>query len=277
LALYKDPSDSFLRIGSCAVLELATGNNVERKTFAIATLGAAAIALVSDLLAPTSLSDVKVSFPVLKDTLQQHLASQYLEIAERATFFSQQQHDGESLASFYSRLKKSAEHCNFGDHLEEMLRDRLVLGCRSKEARQRLLAMHPLWLGAARDTLVTFEAGRLAHSRLNLAHSGADTTIHYHDKRRVRSSTNKGNAISTSSSPAIGVEVSSVLVKKVSVLLWVKYVPVAASSIILKKFAVRPLHTKWLTMMSSITMLFLYMPWPPLSMLCSVENLSLWK
>jgi hypothetical protein len=136
LALDKDPSDWFLRMeAACAVLELATGNNVERKTFAIATLGAAAIALVSDLLAPTSLSDAKVSFPVLKDTLQQHLTSQYLEIAERATFYSQQQHDGESLASFYSRLKKSAEHCNFGNHLEEMLRDRLVLGCRSKEAR----------------------------------------------------------------------------------------------------------------------------------------------
>lgn len=87
---------------TCDVLELSSGNTVSKKTFAIATLGAAAIALLTDILAPTSLGDSTVTFDVMKSTLQKHMKAQRLEMAERAVFYNTSQRHGEPIASFFA-------------------------------------------------------------------------------------------------------------------------------------------------------------------------------
>ena len=140
------------------VLQAATGNSIDKKTFLIASMRAKASTLRSDLLAPDKVSDAKVSYETMKKTLQDHLVSQRLEMAERYTFYTASQQPNENASEFFSRLKKLSEHCNFGGNLDSMLRDRLVLGCRSPEARKRLLQFDPLTLKTVQDTLSVFEA-----------------------------------------------------------------------------------------------------------------------
>ena len=48
-----------------------------------------------------------------------------------------QQQVNETIDQYIIRLRHLAENCKFGLH-DEMLRDRLILGCRDKGARARL-------------------------------------------------------------------------------------------------------------------------------------------
>ena len=49
-------------------------------------------------------------------------------IVQRYQFNSRQRSTSETVAEYVAALCKLAEHCNFGDTLDEMLRDRLVCG-----------------------------------------------------------------------------------------------------------------------------------------------------
>lgn len=133
-------------------------------------MGAKASTLLADLLSPQSVGDAAVTYETMKTALLDHLKSQRLEIAERAIFYSSTQNPSETSSEFFSRLKKQAEHCNFGSSLENMLRDRMVLGCRSMEARKRFLQMEPLTLKMVKDTLLMFEA--MESARANVLQPG---------------------------------------------------------------------------------------------------------
>ena len=190
---FNSPSDWFTRMEAAHnLLEASTGKTVDRKTHLLAAIGSKASLLLTDLLAPCSGSYATISYDDIKSTLTAHLKAQHLEIAERANFYAATQAQGESASSFFSRLKKLAEFCNFGTSLDSMLRDRLVLGCRSLEARKRLLQLDPLTLTTVRNTLATHEAIEVA-SHGALADSG---DIHF--SRNSRPSQKVSNSKPTS-------------------------------------------------------------------------------
>ena len=143
------PQDWFTRMEAAhSVAEASTGNTIAKKTFLLATIGSKGSTLLRDLLAPATVDDTSVTYDSIKNTLLTHLKSKHLEIAERSNFYSAFQGPRETAADFYSRLKKLSEDCNFSTSLDSMLRDRLVLGCRSLEARKQLLQKDPLTHGA---------------------------------------------------------------------------------------------------------------------------------
>ena len=45
----------------------------------------------------------------------------------------------DSIEEFVTRLTISARDCDFGDHADEMIRDRIVFGCRSERVREKLI------------------------------------------------------------------------------------------------------------------------------------------
>lgn len=166
-----NPSDWFMRMEAAhLLLEASSGHQIPRKTFAIATIGQAASTLLKDLLSPQVISADEVTYEVLKDTLINHLQTQHLEMAERASFYATVQRDGEPASTFFSRLKKASEFCNFGVGLDSMLRDRLVLGCRSLAAKKKLLTRDQLTLKDALDIINVFEAVETAHGSVLFEH-----------------------------------------------------------------------------------------------------------
>ena len=184
---FNSPGDWFTRMEAAhALLEASTGKSIEKKTYLLAAIGSKASLLLADLLAPLTVSDGTVTYDTVKITLTKHLKAQHLEIAERANFYSATQAQGESAANFFGRLKKLAEFCNFGISLDSMLRDRLVLGCRSLDARKRLLQLDPLTLETVRKTLATHEAIEVAsHGALQ------DSDIHFSKNSKTFSRFNK--------------------------------------------------------------------------------------
>ena len=118
-----------------------TANNFpnDRRVAAfLSIVGGEAYEVLRNLLAPAKPSTK--SFDVLVQTLQKHYSPKPLVIAERFHFYRRNQNTGESIAEFEAALRKLALHCEFGDHLSEALRDRLVCGVRQENVQKRLLA-----------------------------------------------------------------------------------------------------------------------------------------
>ncbi|XP_046383408.1 uncharacterized protein LOC124153987 [Ischnura elegans] len=99
--------------------------------------GASTYTLLKNILFPKK--PYEQPFEVLLSTLKAHFAPKRLTISERYKFYSRSQLVGESVKEFIIALKKLAEFCEFGDFLNDALRDRLVCGLESTVVRQRLL------------------------------------------------------------------------------------------------------------------------------------------
>ena len=67
------------------------------------------------------------------------------------------QGEQEGVAEFMAELRRLADRCRFGGHLEEALRDRLVCGLRNAAAQKKLLAEEDLTLARAYETAVSME------------------------------------------------------------------------------------------------------------------------
>ena len=63
-----------------------------------------------------------------------------LVIAERFYFYRRNQAADETMAAYVAELRRLSAHCEFGDFLEDALRDRFVCGLWSEEIQKRLLA-----------------------------------------------------------------------------------------------------------------------------------------
>lgn len=104
-------------------------NNIqpEKQVHAFLSLiGPKTYALLKSLVSPTP--PATKTLAELKQALNEHLSPKPSVIAERAKFHRRVQRDGETIAEFVAELKRLAQTCKFGTHLEETLRDRFVCG-----------------------------------------------------------------------------------------------------------------------------------------------------
>ncbi|KAL0147462.1 hypothetical protein M9458_057225, partial [Cirrhinus mrigala] len=118
-------------------------------------IGGRAYALLRSLTAPVKPADV--SFDNIVKTMQDHLAPKPLLIAERFRFHKRNQNEGESIAAYIAELKKLSEHCQFGDGLNDALRDRLVCGILQESIQKRLLTEADLTFKRAVEIAVAME------------------------------------------------------------------------------------------------------------------------
>uniref|UniRef100_A0A1I8GGX4 P-type phospholipid transporter n=1 Tax=Macrostomum lignano TaxID=282301 RepID=A0A1I8GGX4_9PLAT len=93
--------------------------------------------LLRDLCQPQKLTEK--SYEDLQDILKKHCSPEPSEIAARFKFQQRLQQDGESFANFLAGLKNAANHCKFGESLQERLRDQFLFGMRSDNFRSKLL------------------------------------------------------------------------------------------------------------------------------------------
>ncbi|KAK3701958.1 hypothetical protein RRG08_017848 [Elysia crispata] len=72
-------------------------------------------------------------------------------------FHKRNQREGESIQAYTVEIKRLSEHCNFGPHLDQSLRDRLVCGLRGTTIQKRLLQEADLTFQIAYDKAVALE------------------------------------------------------------------------------------------------------------------------
>ena len=122
----------------------------------------------------------------LVKVFRDHFIPKPSEIVQRYKFNSCVRRAGESVATFLANLRAVSEHCNYGDTLELMIRDRLVCGVNDKAIQKRLLAESKLTYKRAVEIAQEIEAAdhdmKLLHTKKEfepVASSTASTaTVH---------------------------------------------------------------------------------------------------
>ena len=127
----------------------------KRAATLLSCIGAKTYQLLRSLTSP-DLPSTK-SYDELKVVLNKHLSPQPLEIAERFRFHKRNQREGEFIQAYTVEIKRLSEHCNFGPHLDQSLRDRLVCGLRDTAIQKRLLQEADLTFQIAYDKAVALE------------------------------------------------------------------------------------------------------------------------
>ena len=127
----------------------------KKKAMLLAMIGPSAYKLLHSLVAPTK-PDEK-SYNELVAAMAKHHNPAPSEIVQRFRFNSRSRKEGESVATYLSEFRLLAEHCNFRDNLDDMLRDRLVCGIENKSIQKRLLSEVTLTLKKATELALAME------------------------------------------------------------------------------------------------------------------------
>ncbi|XP_038063052.1 uncharacterized protein LOC119733752 [Patiria miniata] len=93
--------------------------------------------VVRELVAPSKPSTL--SYGELKKILRKHLKAPPIIVAERRKLIKRDQMSSESIADYVVALKHLSLHCNYGDNLDENLRDRFISGLRSESTSLKLM------------------------------------------------------------------------------------------------------------------------------------------
>lgn len=142
--------------------------------------------LLRNLLTPVKPGDKTLA--ELCKVLEDYYTPAPSEIVERFKFNSRSRKKCENISCFVAELRKLAEHCNYNDHLENMLRDRLVCGINDPRMQRRLLSESGLTFKKALELAQGMETAakqteELSHTQYQTAevkkfHSSHDSTSH---------------------------------------------------------------------------------------------------
>ena len=109
-------------------LGMRTANGItgdeRRQAVLLTTIGAKAYKLLWNLVYPRKLQDK--SHEELVDAMKQHYNPKPSVIVQRHKFNCRFRKERESVAQYLSELCTMSEFCEFGQSLDDMLRDRLV-------------------------------------------------------------------------------------------------------------------------------------------------------
>jgi len=134
-------------------------NDVEdagkKRAILLSVCGSKTYALARDLLQPAR--PAETTFKKIVETLEKHYSPRPSEIVERFKFHSRNRKEDEGVATYVAVLRKLSEHCNYGETLPEMLRDRLVCGINNEKIQRRLLAEPDLTLKKAEEIALAME------------------------------------------------------------------------------------------------------------------------
>jgi len=145
------------RLEQFMVANEITGDGKKKAVF-LSVIGLSAYGLLKNLLMPDK--PVHKSYAQLKETLMTHYAPRPIVIAERYRFYKRDQQESESVSDFVVMLKNLASTCEFGNFLNEALRDRFVCGLRSENCRRRLLTESDLTFTKAIEIARSMELAR---------------------------------------------------------------------------------------------------------------------
>ena len=133
----------------------------KKKAIMLSSCGGKTYKLFRNLLAPVKPGDA--IWQTLREQMSAHQHPKPSAIAERFRFNKRDRKSGESISSYVAELRRLSEHCEYGNNLNDMMRDRLVCGVQNVRIQQKLLA----------ETTLTFETAFKTASAMERAHSEA--------------------------------------------------------------------------------------------------------
>lgn len=187
----------------CEVLEHFFDANMitdagRKRAILLSSVGSKTYSLMRNLLSPDKPGDK--SFTDLTNLLQSHYNPRPSEIVQRFKFNSRSRAADETLTEYVAVLRELAQHCNYGDKLKEMLRDRLVCGIGDDRIQRRLLAESDLTFEKALKIAQAIETANkdvrdLQQQRPDGAESKGMTSLPVHKLKMEHKRQGKGGQI----------------------------------------------------------------------------------
>jgi hypothetical protein len=146
-------------------IQLNEINSHKKKLLLFITLiGNEGYSLLRDLCLP--IKPLDKSYDDLKTLLSEHMNPKSNVVTERFQFKERRQ-GSETIMQLIAILKKMSEFCEFGTHLDDVLRDQLVWGIKDKTIQKRLLSEESLNFKKICGIEQSHSKGlvRLAHAR----------------------------------------------------------------------------------------------------------------
>ena len=132
--------------------------------------------------------------------MKNHYDPKPSSIVQRHKFNTRNRAPGESIAAYVAALRALAEHCDYKDTLNDMLRDKLVCGLNHEAIQQKLMAEKTLTYGTALELVQSMEAAE-KHTQ-HLAKSSTPQEVHhapatFNQKRKsARNANSQGTPVS---------------------------------------------------------------------------------
>ncbi|XP_075335633.1 uncharacterized protein LOC142396605 [Odontesthes bonariensis] len=109
----------------------------KQRSVLLSVCGAKTYKLIRNLASPRKPGDL--SFQDIVKLVQNHHNPKPPVIVQRFKFHTHSRKQGVSVAAFVAELRALSEHCEFGDVLSDMVRDRLVCGINDDSIQRPLL------------------------------------------------------------------------------------------------------------------------------------------
>ena len=121
--------------------------------FLLIYIGKTVYALLKELAYPHAPNTLTVAN--IRQYIVDHVKPRHFETHARAIFNSLVRKVDQSVSEFILLLQKQAMKCNFGDQLDNHLRDRLVAGINDDSIKKKLLTDSNLLWTSARDIAIS--------------------------------------------------------------------------------------------------------------------------
>ncbi|KHJ42002.1 zinc knuckle, partial [Trichuris suis] len=113
-------------------------DDAKKRGILFSVCGNSTYALIRSVIRPKLPNEL--SYEQITAAMKHYFNPQPSEIVERFRFYKRDQRPNESVNDFVAELRRLSEHCNFGNGLDTVLRDRFVCGISDEELQRRLLA-----------------------------------------------------------------------------------------------------------------------------------------
>ena len=102
----------------------------------------------------------KIKYEDILELLKEHLNSKQLKMTERFRFYKHIQLESDCISTYWAELQKLSMNCNFGENLNSMLKDKLVMGLRNESIAKKLLSVDNFTYAKAKEIAFAVESAQ---------------------------------------------------------------------------------------------------------------------
>ena len=151
----------------------------KQRAVLLTVCGRSTYRMIKNITAPSQPSEK--TFDEIATLMSEHYNPKPTVTVQRCIFNGRTRKQGETVAEFVAELKKISEFCDFGDRLDEMLRDCVVCGINQERWQKRLLSEPGLTFKKAYEIAVGAESAdqNMKKLRMDKADGSARAGAYY--------------------------------------------------------------------------------------------------
>ncbi|UYV74269.1 K02A2.6-like, partial [Cordylochernes scorpioides] len=170
-------------------LILEEAGDEKKKAYLLTLMGSKTYGVLKNLCSP--ILPKNKTFDDLIDILKRHFSPKRSIVVERFIFFKRMQLKEESISDYLVEIKRLASSCNFGNFLEDSLRDKMVCGLYNAKIQNRILSEGDISLAKVIEIALSMEAAE-KNTKLFHLEQGEDCVDKLRMERKVESNFQNG-------------------------------------------------------------------------------------